>query len=428
MKKLTALVSILFVIASCSSRQTKMDEELSNRIKNDERIQVVERMAEDLVKQGFTAGNFYVEVWIRDLNTFVETACHVSDRDKLKEALITFFKFQGQDGNIPDGYTTKNTSSIPYDFIHSEYDSIHIAHKNTVETDQESSLVQAVYKYISDTKDSSILNEKIGGRAVEQRMGDAMHYLLNDRYSEKHGLIWGATTSDWGDVQPEHEWGVYLDGESHLAIDIYDNAMFIIAMNNLSEMLDDAKEAEFWKSKSKEIGQNARKHLWDNQKKKFIPHIYLDGSPFPVDFDENTIHYHGGTTIAIEAGLLDKEEIQVVYNQMQQNVKDAHAQTIGLTMYPAYPNGYFKNEYMSEYSYQNGGDWTWFGGRTVQQLIKNGMYEEAYLSISPMLDRVIKNNDFYEWWTPSGEPRGASNFRGSAGVLWKSIKMLREQM
>lgn len=419
---------ILFYHVSGFSQSIKLSDGLSRKIQEDRRIATVEQMAENLIEKGFTAGDGYVEVWIRDLNTFVEVACHVNDKNKLKEALITFFKFQGKDGNIPDGYTTINTSSVPYNFIYSEYEPNLVAHKNTVETDQESSLVQAIYKYIRATKDSSILDEKVGNRTVEQRMADAMHYLLNERYSTKYGLIWGATTSDWGDIQPEHEWGVYLDSLSHLAIDVYDNAMFIIAMNNLAELSRDKKDAKFWKNKSQTISKNTRKYLWDSKKKKFIPHIYLDKSPFPADFDENVIHYHGGTTMAIEAGLLNKEEIRIVYNQMQQNVKDAKAQSIGLTLYPAYPNGYFKNNYMSEYSYQNGGDWTWYGGRTVQQLIHHGMYEEAYLSMSPMLDLVIKNNGFYEWWTPAGEPRGASSFRGAAGVLWKSIKMFKERI
>ncbi len=63
-------------------------------------------------------------------------------------------------------------------------------------------------------------------------MEDALNYLMQHRYNEKYGLLWGATTADWGDVQPEHEWGVELDQNSHLAIDIYDNAMFIIALND----------------------------------------------------------------------------------------------------------------------------------------------------------------------------------------------------
>lgn len=420
--------TLLMVSAISINAINKLDPELTQKIKSDQRMNTVKSMAEELIKKGLTAGDGYVEVWIRDLNTFIETACAVSDQQRVKEALITFFKFQGEDGNIPDGYTTKNTSSIPYEFIHSDLEPRYVAHKNTVETDQESSLIQSIFKYVSVTGDKSILKENVGGRTVLQRMEDAMNYLLTDRYDKKHGLLWGATTADWGDVQPEHEWGVYLDSLSHLCIDIYDNAMFVVAMNNYIQLTDDKKEQAYWKKKVAKIKKQARKYMWDKKRQKFRPHVYLKDSPFPADFDEDVIHYHGGTTIAMEAGMLSTKEVKAVYHQMQENVKAANAQSVGLTVYPPYPKGLFKNTWMFEYHYQNGGDWTWFGGRTVQQLIEYGYYEEAYEAISPMLDLVIKNNGFYEWWSPEGKPLGSSSFRGAAGVLWKAICMFEERM
>lgn len=420
--------TLLMVSALSINAINKLDPELTQKIKSDQRMNTVKSMAEELIKKGLTAGDGYVEVWIRDLNTFIETACAVSDQQRVKEALITFFKFQGEDGNIPDGYTTKNTSSIPYEFIHSDLEPRYVAHKNTVETDQESSLIQSIFKYVSVTGDKSILKENVGGRTVLQRMEDAMNYLLTDRYDKKHGLLWGATTADWGDVQPEHEWGVYLDSLSHLCIDIYDNAMFVVAMNDYIQLTDDKKEQAYWKKKVTKIKKQARKYMWDKKRQKFRPHVYLKDSPFPADFDEDVIHYHGGTTIAMEAGILSTKEVKTVYHQMQENVKAANAQSVGLTVYPPYPKGLFKNTWMFEYHYQNGGDWTWFGGRTVQQLIEYGYYEEAYEAISPMLDLVIKNNGFYEWWSPEGKPLGSSSFRGAAGVLWKAICMFEERM
>ena len=131
--------------------------------------------------------------------------------------------------------------------------------------------------------------------------------------------------------------------------------------------------------------------------------------------------------MAIEAGFLTEEEIRASYQRMQQNVTESGAPSIGLTLYPPYPNGFFLNPGLHEYGYQNGGDWTWFGGRMVQQLINHGMYEEAYESITPMLDLVIKHDGFYEWWTQEGEPAGSGSFRGAAGVLWKSIQMFYSQ-
>ena len=103
------------------------------------------------------------------------------------------------------------------------------------------------------------------------------------------------------------------------------------------------------------IQANARKYLWDEENQKFIPHIYLEkGSPFPDDFDENQIYYFGGTTIAIEAGLLTKNEIKASLDEMVNRVKQAGAPSIGLTLYPPYPEGFFVNKIMNpEYSYQN---------------------------------------------------------------------------
>lgn len=420
-----SLFSILLV--ACSSEKKNMSQELSTKINSDERLNIVSQKAENLIKSGFNAGDGYSEVWIRDLNTFVEPACKVSDTDKLKDALLTFFKFQGTNGNIVDGYTAIENAGGDGVFFFSELAPEYAAHKNTVETDQETSLIQAIYKYINATGDKDFLKEEVAGKSVEERMADAFNFLMTERYNENYGLLWGATTADWGDVQPEHNWGVCIDSSSHFAIDVYDNAMFLIALDNYINLTDNQETKNKWTQVHKKIADNTRKHLWDEKNQKFIPHIYLNGSPFPADFDENTIYYHGGTAVAIEAGLLSKEEIKTAYKKMQANVKAAKAQTIGLTMYPVYTNGFFKNPGMHEYGYQNGGDWTWFGGRMVQQLIENGYYEEAYEALSPMLDRVIKHDGFYEWWTPAGEPKGSGMFRGSAGVLWKAIKMLEDK-
>ena len=275
------------------------------------------------------------------------------------------------------------------------------------------------------TSDRIILDVKVGDKTVAERMEWAMQFLMDKRFSTEHGLIWGATTADWGDVQPEHGWGVDLDDNTHWAIDIYDNAMLIIALDNLVELLPQTKSK--WLPIREQLAKNAKKHLWDTTGKKFIPHIYLNGSPFPEDFNENEIYYFGGTAIAIEAGLLSKEEIRISIDEMILRVKQAGAPSIGLTLYPPYPKGFFVNKIMNpEYSYQNGGDWTWFGARMIQQLVKYGFVKEAYEQLLPMTDRVVKNDGFYEWYTVDNRPEGSGTFRGSAGVLYTAIFQLEE--
>lgn len=108
MRKFTLLIFLSFTtLLFANAADSKLDSVLAQRIKADKRMNVVKNMAEELVRKGLTAGDGYVEIWIRDLNTFVETACAVSDKQRIRESLITFFKFQGEDGNIPDGYTAK---------------------------------------------------------------------------------------------------------------------------------------------------------------------------------------------------------------------------------------------------------------------------------------------------------------------------------
>ena len=404
------------------------DKELAQKILTDESLDKVYDRARALVKTGFTAGSGYSEVWIRDYNTFVNLSCDILPLETVKNNLLMFFKFQGEDGNIVDGFVPfDKKTEARYEYIFSDLAPGLAAHKNTVETDQESSLVQAIWKYIKRTGDKSILKESVNGQTVLDRLDRALQFLMNERYDKSYGLLWGATTADWGDVQPEHEWGVYFTDDTHYAIDIYDNAMFLIAIENYLSMIGDKNHRhDYWQDISKSVHANVRKHLWDADKKKFIPHIYLNGSPFPEDFDENQIHYHGGTAVAIEANLLNHEEIEIANAQMLQNVAASGAPSIGLTLYPPYPEGFFKNKGMYPYGYQNGGDWTWFGGRMIQQLIRYGFVQEAYDELRPMIDRVLANDGFYEWYTVDGKATGSGEFRGSAGVLATAIEMLRE--
>ena len=424
MIKKISLLSILLIVASCTCKQPK-PEELSSKIQSNEYFKFTKEKALEVMKTGFNAGGHYTEVWIRDFNTFVDISSNVFEAAVLKDNLLVFFKLQGDDGNIIDGFSPidKNRESR-YKFTYSDLEPRFAGHKNTVETDQETSLVQAVYKYVKATGDKTILNEMIGDKSVADRLEWAMEFLMNHRFDEKHGLIWGATTADWGDVQPEHEWGVFLTDDTHYPLDIYDNAMFLIALDNLMELIPGTKEK--WQPIRNQTAKNTRKYLWDEKNQKFIPNVYLDGSPFPDEFNENEIFNHGGTAVAIEANLLSKEEIKISLDKMIANVKASGAGSIGLTIYPTYPEGSFKNKSMSVYGYQNGGDWTWFGARMIQQLIKNGFVEEAYEQMQPMVKRVKDNNGFYEWYTVDNKPEGSGTFRGSAGVLYKSIIMLDE--
>ena len=268
-------------------------------------------------------------------------------------------------------------------------------------------------------------------------------------------LIFGAVSVDWGDISPDVNNGIGANlraGSSHIAVDVYDNAMLSLAIKKYIGFLEDLEKKSEWEKKLKELNKNIIHHLWDHKNNKFYPHLYLtkpepylSGTPWDkmevgpfidgTPFDENKIYFHGGTGIAMIAELLNAKQIAWSLKKMRENVKKSTAQSIGLTLYPPYPQNIWSSEYTKSrighlpYFYQNGGDWTWFGARIVSGLVENGFPEEAYQEIQPMIKRVIEHNGFFEWWHPDsqgGKPIGHGDFRGSAGVLYSAIISLEK--
>jgi len=153
--------SLIITLFSCSG-QRQNTKELAGEILADESIKEVDRMARELIKQGFDAGSGYQMVWARDLNTFIELSCEEYDVDVIRENLLMFLHFQRRNGELLDGYVPKEAFSWndpnPY---YSQTAPGHVGFRNTFETDQETSFIQAIGKYISKTGDRSILNEPV---------------------------------------------------------------------------------------------------------------------------------------------------------------------------------------------------------------------------------------------------------------------------
>jgi cellobiose phosphorylase len=396
-------------------------KQLAAKILADQRLDTIQARALRLLT-GFTAGTSYGEVWIRDFNTFINGSLAVHDKEKVKEMLLLFFRMQGRDGNIADGMIPRQKAEAGYDYIYSDLAPEWAAHKNTVETDQESSLVQAVYKYVKHTGDTSILHIVIDHQTVLQRLAAALQYVHNARWSSQYNLVSGATTIDWGDVQPEKGWGVVINDHTKWSADIYDNAMYALALKEYAELSGDTAT---YLPRYTELKNNVRKYLWQADKGKYLPHLYLDGSPFSPGFKEDEILYTGGSVCAILAGFHSAREIKSINRQMLAAAAKEKYATIGITVYPPYPEQEFPN--MKPYVYQNAGDWTWFGGRMIQALTEQGMVKEAYEELSPMLDRALSHQGFYEWYdVQTGAPKGSGDFRGEAGVLYDAITLLKE--
>ncbi|GAA4332237.1 hypothetical protein GCM10023149_38400 [Mucilaginibacter gynuensis] len=424
-KRILLIPAILFCLCFSANAQVKHNQQLAKTIVENKDFDTITVRAKKLLN-GFSAGTSYNEVWIRDFNTFIKGSLVAHPKEEVKKMLLMFFQIQGTDGNIVDGVVDSAKAGVGYQYRYSKLLPGWAAHKNTVETDQESSLIQAIKKYIDVTGDKTILTEKIGDRIVLQRIEDAMNYIMKDRWSAKYGLVTGATTIDWGDVQAESGWGVAINQKTKWAIDIYDNAMFVIAINNfLSFKPASYKTQRNWGMVAQNIKANVRKHLWMAKQQKYKPHIYLNGSPFSKSFNEDEIIYSGGSICAILAGFNTRAEVQEINRQLIAMAAKEKYATIGMTVYPPYPKEEYPNDH--PYVYQNGGDWTWFGGRMTEALLKYNMPQEAYENIVPMVNRAIANKGFFEWYdVQTGAPKGSGDFRGEAGVLFDAITLLNK--
>ena len=159
MKHRLLLLLIPFLASACV--QEDGETLFLKGILDDPLMAQVDSMARAVAATGFNAGDGYKEVWIRDFNTFIALSLEVVDTVEVRGALETFLDFQGPEGDIPDAYVSGvDTSAVPYRYRYSRARPKLAAHKNTVETDQESSLIQAACQYVKLTGDTAWLASK----------------------------------------------------------------------------------------------------------------------------------------------------------------------------------------------------------------------------------------------------------------------------
>ncbi|MCG8580675.1 MAG: hypothetical protein MI866_12195, partial [Bacteroidales bacterium] len=97
------ILGIAVLLLGCAPKP-KVSKELKASIQTNESFAFVKQKALEVVKTGFNAGDGYGEVWISDYNTFIELSAEVYPKEELKENLRVFFRLQGEDGNILDGF------------------------------------------------------------------------------------------------------------------------------------------------------------------------------------------------------------------------------------------------------------------------------------------------------------------------------------
>lgn len=356
---------------------------------------------------GFTAGAGYPQVWLRDAATIIPASRFFYPDAYLVSWLEEHLAFQKPDGGLEDWIDAKGRSD-----------------KNTVETDQEASAVHSAYQVFL-LKGKGWLEKKVGGEAVIGRLEKAIEFLFQNRFDREHGLITGAHTADWGDVDPEDadQKAIYVDEKTRWTADIYDQSMCYESCRELSAMLSSLgarEKADLWLRKAASLREAADRFLWQEDKGFYRVHIHLDA--FPHEFDEDTMFAMGGNAQAIISGLSDPGKAGRIIQAALERRDQFPISSISGSLLPPYPAGFFKHPAMDEpYEYQNGGQWDWFGGRLVLAMFENGFSLQAREELIEIVRKNIRNGGLFEWDTKDGAGRGSDYYAGSAGSLARAL-------
>lgn len=356
---------------------------------------------------GFAAGTDYPQVWLRDANTIIPASRYYYGERYLYSWLEEHLAIQSQDGSLSDwvdaaGHTGKNTTA----------------------TDQEASAVQAA-AHVSDLLGPDWLEKEIHGRKIIDRLELALDFVFRHRFSTERGLIKGAHTADWGDVDAvdADEQAVEVDDRTHWTVDIYDQGMVFQACLNLADMLDalgHAHRAEGWRDRAALLKSHSTRWLWQADRGFFRVHSHLDA--FPHDFDEDSMFPMGGNVLAVLSGLADRDQsLQILQNALKKQ-EEFGVSTISGTLLPPYPRGFFEHPLLDDpFEYQNGAQWDWFGGRLVYAMFTHGLSFQARAKLLEIIRKNLNNGSFYEWDNREGVGHGSDAYCGSAGSLAKAV-------
>ncbi|MCK4819465.1 hypothetical protein KA005_27075, partial [bacterium] len=296
--------------------------------------------------------------------------------------------------------------------------------KNTVESDQESSLVIAAYE-ISKTIGYDWLLEEVNSRSILLRLSDALDFIFVQRVDSRTGLIKSGHTADWGDVSNEFsdQRAVDLYEGSKEVVGIYTNALAFGAATKLSYLFTktgNKDKAAYWERKSVNLLNSIQRYLWQENKGFFRVHKHVN-FPNHDHFDEGNIFPMGGNAVAIEMGITNPSQIQHIIHQALSRQELFNFSTISGVLLPPYPKDFFKNPAIDDYfEYQNGGQWDWFGGRLVLQMFLNDT-PRAFAKLKEICQKAFLNKGFFEWDTMDGKGQGSSHFVGSAATIARMI-------
>lgn len=383
--------------------------------------------------KGFGAGSSYPQIWLRDSATIIPLSKYYYETHYLTSWIEEHLSYQQPDGQLQDWIAAGNAADLMgaapkakevYQGKQGPTGTVTIsADKNTTESDQESSAIDAAYQVFKITGDREWLNKKINGRALIDRLNSALKFLLNERLDGERGLITTAFTADWGDVSPTYpdQRAIYRDERTPVVSSLYASVLFYRGAKQLSELNSAAGNeglAQQWETAAASMKDNINKHLWQDDKGFYRIHILLTPNLLSQPIDDSDLFAMGGNGLAVLNEIADDKQAAKIFTVAEQRQREHRLSTIAGVLLPSYPKGFFQHPAASEmYVYQNGGQWDWFAGRFLLAEFQRGHSEIAYRQLAEIAKKAVDSNGLYEWHARNGEGKGSRDYAGSAGAL-----------
>jgi hypothetical protein len=356
---------------------------------------------------GFSTGSLYPQIWIRDTSTFIAYAKHHYPLKIFQNMVELFFAHQQDNGEIADWIDISGKSD-----------------KNTVSSDQESSMVMAAYEIAIEQ--SLWLKKKIRGKTITERLEMALTWVWKKRRDPEWNLIYSGLTADWGDVDNSYpdQRATKMSDRSTLVFSTYTQAKYLQAMEKLLFIFSHLKKyqkVDIWKKRHRVIRKQTLKHLYLKDRGYFIIHI-CPTSDRHLNIEKEILPI-GGNAEAILAGLMSPKQIRKFLRVLKQKRKTYGLPNICFTLLPPYPEGFFSHPALSiPWHYQNGGQWDWIGAKLVKAMFLSNFRQEAKAYLLEIASKNIANFGIFEWEDRGGNPLWSSMFYvGAAGVIGDAI-------
>jgi hypothetical protein len=214
---------------------------------------------------------------------------------------------------------------------------------------------------------------------------------------------------------------IYLDDLTPQVVGLYTNCQFYRAADELSEMhrlVGDDSRADYWRLQASATKENINRHLWQEDKGFYRMHLAVTPDLVRGWPDDSDIFAVGGNGLAVLYGIADDGKTRSIFDIAQERSGKLGISTVSGALLPPYPRGFFQYPSMKEaYSYQNGGQWDWFGGRFVLSEFERGYAERGYRHLVEIARKSVLGGGLYEWHSKDGRGRGSPKYSGSAGAL-----------